>query len=239
MKHEYIKYREGNPGLVLLFGGWGSGPELFEEYEVPQGYDFLLCYDYRDMSFDFSLLDGYSKVRLVAWSMGVWAAGTVFGTICRLASGKDGGFVAEAGTGMVYIPWESRIAIGGTPFPVDNEKGIPEAIFDGTLAGLSWITLEKFRRRMCGPAQEHFMAHVPHRKVDELKEELDCIGKAVRGQKCHPEDFGWDMAIVGGADMIFPVASQKNAWESLGTEVRLIKRARHYDPDVFREILNP
>lgn len=226
MKQEYIIREDGNRGVVLMFGGWGSGPELFGCYAVPAGYDFILCYDYREMDFDYSILDGYSKVRLVAWSMGVWAAGHVFG------SGKD------ARNALAGSPvWESRIAIGGTPFPIDDSMGIPVNIFAGTLENLSEITLAKFRRRMCGPEMGHFMEHLPGRGLDELRDELDSIGKAVAACPCD-SGFGWDMAVIGGSDMIFPPQNQKNAWENLGVELHEAEDARHYEPSIFKFVLS-
>jgi len=237
MEQEYI-IREGNPGLVLLFGGWGAGPELFREYSVPEGYDFLLCYDYRDMSFDRSVLEGYRKIRLAAWSMGVWAAGQVFGDGIKPEEESGERPETRFGNGTGDLIWENRTAIGGTPFPIDDFRGIPEAVFDGTLTRLSWIVLEKFRRRMCGASLEHFMAHLPHRNVDELKEELVCIRDAVKASPgvC---SFKWDTAIVGSSDMIFPASNQIDAWKSLGVEVQLVEGARHYDPSVFRKVLKP
>ena len=72
MKQVFIK-KDNNTSVFLLFGGWGTSPELFAGYEIKHGYDFMLCYDYRDLDFDVSLLDGYDNVVPLAWSMGVWA----------------------------------------------------------------------------------------------------------------------------------------------------------------------
>lgn len=199
-----------------MFGGWGSGPELFREYAVPDGYDFMLCYDYRDMEFDFSMLEGYSDVRLVAWSMGVWAAGQVLGN-------HD-------------MRWGRRVAINGTTFPVNDTMGIPVDIFKGTLDGMSPVTLAKFRRRMCGSSLEHFMAHMPDRNADELKEELACILYNVDSSSVDCR-FGWDMAVICGADKIFPAQNQRNAWESLGVETMFVETAWHYEPSVFKAAL--
>ena len=120
MEQRFIK-KENNPRLLLFFAGWGSDEHLFSR-PVEDGYDYLLCFDYRTLDFDYSLLDGYREIRLLAWSreirllawsMGVWVAGQVL-------TGKD-------------YPWQMRLAVGGTPFPIDDRKGIPEAIFRATL----------------------------------------------------------------------------------------------------------
>ena len=41
-----------------------------------------------------------------------------------------------------------RVALNGTVTPVDDLKGIPQQVFEGTLEGLNESTLEKFIRRM-------------------------------------------------------------------------------------------
>ena len=82
MKQRFIK-KENNPRLLLFFAGWGSDERLFDR-PVADGYDYLLCFDYRSPDFDYALLDGYREIRLLAWSMGVWAAGqTLAGVTIR------------------------------------------------------------------------------------------------------------------------------------------------------------
>ena len=72
-----------------------------------------MCWDYRDLDFDAGVLEGYSTTRVLAWSMGVWVAGQVL-------------------SGMDMAPGY-RVAVNGTPFPIHDSLGIPEAVFDGTL----------------------------------------------------------------------------------------------------------
>lgn len=86
----------------------GSDENLFRR-TVAEGYDCLLCFDYRTLEFDYSLLDGYREIRLLAWSMGVWVAGQIL-------------------SGRTY-PWEMKLAVNGTPFPIDDRRGIAEAVF--------------------------------------------------------------------------------------------------------------
>lgn len=66
MKQLFIK-KENSPRLLLFFAGWGSDENLFRR-TVAEGYDCLLCFDYRTLEFDYSLLDGYREIRLLAWS---------------------------------------------------------------------------------------------------------------------------------------------------------------------------
>ena len=99
MKQDFI-IKNDNSSLLLVFGGWGTWTGLFSEGPFPEGYDVLLCYDYRTMDFDPSALSGYGTVRLIAWSMGVWVAS-------RVLAGAD-------------VRWEKRIAVNGTLTPVDD-----------------------------------------------------------------------------------------------------------------------
>ena len=113
---------------MLFFAGWGSEENLFR-HPVEEGYDYLLCFDYRTLDFDYTPIEGYTEIRLLAWSMGVWVASRVF-------------------TGHSFS-WQMKLAVNGTPFPIDDRRGIPEMIFKGTLEHFSEDTLTRFRRRMC------------------------------------------------------------------------------------------
>lgn len=126
---------------------------------LPQHRDLIICYDYRSLDFDKTLLSTYTQIQVVAWSMGVWAASQVL-------QGSN-------------LPITQSIAINGTPFPIDDARGIPPIIFEGTLNNLSEATLQKFRRRMCGSGSDFkaFCEIAPQRTVEELKEELAAIRK--------------------------------------------------------------
>ena len=58
--------------------------------------------------------------------MGVWAASMVL---------RD-----------MDLPICERVALNGTVTPVDDLKGIPQQVFEGTLEGLNEVALEKFIR---------------------------------------------------------------------------------------------
>ena len=55
MKQRFIK-KEGNSTLLLFFAGWGSDENLFAG-PVQEECDCLLCFDYKDLDFDYSLLE--------------------------------------------------------------------------------------------------------------------------------------------------------------------------------------
>ena len=64
MKQEFI-IKQNNPHLLLFFAGWGMDKHPFEDY-TPSNRDFLVCYDYTSLDFDYSLLHGYETVDVVA-----------------------------------------------------------------------------------------------------------------------------------------------------------------------------
>lgn len=208
MKQIFIKKAQ-NPHLLLFFAGWGADEQLLD-YPVCEGYDYLLCFDYRSMDFDYSLLEGYRSIRLLAWSMGVWAASCVF-------AGKS-------------YPWEMRLAVNGTPCPIDDVYGIPEAIFSGTLKNFSEQTLVRFRRRMCGSAEEvkRFLAHAPYRSLEELRDELAVLDRNVRAQET--PSFVWDKVVVGQQDKIFPASNQLHYW--IG-KAKVVEAAMEHYADTF------
>lgn len=212
MKQIYL-VRKHYPRLLLFFAGWGADENLFRDYH-PDESDFLLCYDYRSLAFDSSALASYREIRLVAWSMGVWAAAQVL-------SGLP-------------LPLTKCIAVNGTPFPISDEKGIPEAVFNGTLEGFSPVTLQKFRRRMCGSTEtvKAFLAHEPFRPLEELREELACLKQEIVSRPAAP--FKWDKAVVGSRDKIIPACNQEAAWRDTET---IVCDEEHYSEVLFREIL--
>ena len=228
MKQYFIR-NDGNDRLILFFGGWGSWPSLFMDNKIADGYDCLLCYDYREMTFDPDLLTGYSRVCVLAWSMGVAVADRILS-----------GYLGPASSLHGYLPCiESATAVGGTVFPVNDRFGIPEAVFSGTLENMSEQVLARFRRRMCGKDLEYYMSCRPDRNSGELKDELTALQDFVKDEYEH--HMRWDLAVVGGRDMIFPAANQSAAWEYGPEEyraARIVKvDAAHYSSALFDYLL--
>lgn len=214
MKHYFIQ-KQDRPHLILFFAGWGMDEHPFIDY-APANSDLLLCYDYRSPEFDFTLLKEYESIRLIAWSMGVWAASQV---------------LQHAG-----LPISESIAVNGTMTPVSEDKGISGTIFEGTLNGLNEATLRKFLRRMCGSgdALNLFLAKRPQRPVEELKEELFLIGK--QAEMLPVSDFEWSKAVVCNCDLIFTPDNQQQAWQAIGTEIEE-HHLPHYSEELLRKII--
>ena len=129
MKQHFI-IKNNQKHLLLFFAGWGMDETPFLQIH-PTNKDWLICYDYRSLEFDAIILQEYSEITLIAWSMGVWAASQIMKQYPSLTLSQS-------------------IAINGTPYPIHETKGITPAIFEGTLQGLNEQSLQKFQRRMCG-----------------------------------------------------------------------------------------
>lgn len=215
MQQTYLINRR-QPKLLLFFTGWGMDATPFAHYR-PQECDLLIGYDYRTLHFDYEQLRGYDHIHLVAWSMGVWAASHV------MANGQ--------------WPILSSTAINGTPYPVDEARGIPPPLFQATCEGLTEASLLKFQRRMCGSNEAfgRFRSVAPCRPVAELKEELVAIG--LQQQRLAPPSFTWQQAVIGGNDRIFPPQHQQTAWQGSCPSIRLGDEA-HYDETLFKLHLN-
>jgi hypothetical protein len=192
---------------------------------APADADVMLCYDYRQLDFSPEWVAGYEQITLWAWSMGVWAASQTFGVPVT-----EGASEREATP--VILPFAEKIAINGTPMPIDDACGIPVAIFEGTLAAMDPVSLRKFNRRMCGSSEVfgRFVKKIPHRPVDELKDEMEVIGREVRRRPL--ARFAWTKALIGERDLIFTLANQKRAWEQLGIPYE-VRDAAHYDEHFF------
>ena len=133
MKQHFI-IKNNQKHLLLFFAGWGMDETPFLQIH-PTNKDWLICYDYRSLEFDAIILQEYSEITLIAWSMGVWAASQIM---------KQ----------YPSVTLSQSIAINGTPYPIHETKGITPAIFEGTLQGLNEQSLQKFQRRMCGSKEK-------------------------------------------------------------------------------------
>lgn len=203
------------PTLELFFAGWGmdSHPFAWAGNSPHAAHcDFAVCYDYTDMTLNAEALRSYSEVRVRAWSLGVYAASLVLPAL--------------------QCPVSSALAINGTLTPVDDNLGIPVAVYDATVENLSAESLDRFNRRMCGVHRAVFEARrSPQslaRTVDSLLAELrhirECAARTDRAQFT-----GWNMAVLSKKDRIFPIANMRKAWSAIPV---LELDEPHYMPDI-------
>ena len=195
MKMQWVR-RDDSPGLILFLNGWGMDGGTVTP-EPPTGWDLVTFFDYRDLEVGEAALllpEKYATVVLVAWSMGVWAAG-------------------------VFTPQAERItasvAVNGTSRPIDDEYGIPGELYEETVKHFSEKSRSSFTRRMCGGAgaAERFRRIGPERPLDEQRRELESIRRHCdAGEPKNPYPF--DAAVIGGRDRIMPTENQVRHWHS-------------------------
>lgn len=194
MLSKYVSRHAKNRRLILIFTGWGMDWRPCRGLKA-DGYDIMVIWDYRELTYNWKPLLRYDEICLLAWSMGVFAASVT--------------------THELLPRMTKRIAVNGTLTPVDDSQGIPEAIFRGTLAGLTPGSLRKFRRRMCTSAQEFaaFAERKPKRPFEEVLDELQALDMHCTFHV--PQINRWDLAVISRDDAIFPAANQLNAWHNL------------------------
>lgn len=202
--------------MVIFFAGWGMTSRPFRNIKC--NHDLLVVYDYNDFCLDISLLKGYSNYYLFAWSFGVYAASK---------------FIDENRN----LPIGLTMAINGTTVPINNEKGIPENIFLGTLNNLTEKSVLKFYRRMCrNSAQyEDFLKNIPERDIASLRNELENMFS--HSKLFSYSNVVWDKVIIGMNDRIFPAVNQHKAWETSGVS-RVITTDESHLPDDLGSIIN-
>ena len=191
----YKQTKTGNSQLLLVFSGWAASPEVFRQLETEPDTDLWICYDYRGMDFEGEALSGYRKIRLVAWSLGVWAASVVFG--------------------KKPVSFTEAIAVNGTPCPVHDQWGIPETIFRGTLDNVTEEGMRRFNRRMCGK-RDILQAYeqIPPRPLADIREELEYLYAEIK--KASPASAlfnGWTQALISSKDRIFPTENLRAFWQ--------------------------
>ena len=213
MKHEFL-IRNGSPRLIILFAGWGMDSRPFGCLQPAGGYDLAVVWDYRTLQLEADL-SGYGEVCIVAWSYGVSMASI------WLDNHRE-------------LPVTRRVAVCGTLYPVDESRGIPEAVFRATMENLNDTTLRKFYQRMVGgrKAFDEFKSVMPLRDVAELREELESIERYA-SEAGERNIHHWDTVIVSDTDYVIPTANQLKGWEG-HRGVRVVAGS-HY-PD-FGQIL--
>ena len=138
--------------VIVVFGGWAVGPDVFAHLAGPQ--DLLFASDYRNLDAELPDLSGYQSVTLVAWSFGVAA---------YAHWQKDR-----------TDPFDRKIAVNGTLAPVDEARGIPPAVLAKTAEGLSEQSFAQFLRRT-------FNAPQPPRSIDVEARRAELHAVAARG----------------------------------------------------------
>ena len=193
MQYHWLNKRDGNKKLLLFFCGWSFDYKPFERLDC-NDYDVLMLYDYNDLSIPIEIL-GYEEYFLITWSMGVFVA--------YLLKEK--------------LPeFKEKIAINGTPFPVDNEKGIPIKTFDLTLKYVDTGLQGKFQRNLF-KTEEDFQKYLQNpvaREIPNQASELVSLKKLIDKTDVDYKKY-YNRAIISNTDKIIPTRNQHNCWDNV------------------------
>lgn len=193
MQYHWLNKKDGNKKLLLFFCGWSFDYKPFERLEC-NDYDVLMLYDYNDLSIPIEIL-GYEEYFLITWSMGVFVA--------YLLKEK--------------LPeFKEKIAINGTPFPVDNEKGIPIKTFDLTLKHVETGLQGKFQRNLF-KTEEEFQKYLQNpvaREIPNQASELVSLKKLIDKTDVDYKKY-YNRAIISNTDKIIPTRNQHNCWDNV------------------------
>jgi len=188
----YIRRRDKNKHLVVLYGAWGTDENVFAPL-CNDEFDFILFYNYSaDEALVLPETKTYEKITLIGWSMGVWAA--------EYLSLKTG-----------IIP-DVTIAINGTPIPADDQYGIPVRLIEGTLNNITEGNMEKFYLRMFGDKKTYLINidRIPKRNLKSLQDELRWLYNRIMEQK--EPGFRWDYSVTSEINRVFPAENLNNYW---------------------------
>ena len=177
MQRRWLARGDGSD-LVLVFSGWVLGAEPFAG--LTGAADVLLVEDYTTLD-ELPEVAGFGHVALLAYSFGVASAAH---------------WLAQTGAKV-----DRKVAVAGTLYPADAEKGIAPETVRATAEGLTPDTFSKFCRRagLDGPA--------PEIDIEAARAELLAI--ADRGAAPDP---GFDQVWIPKRDRIIPTRAQHAAW---------------------------
>jgi len=204
----YIRRRDKNDHLVVLYGGWGTDENVFTPL-CNDDFDFILFYNYSaDEALVLPETKKYSRITLIGWSLGVWAA--------EYLSPKTG------------IKPDVSIAVNGTPVPADDDYGIPLHVFEGTLNNITEENIDKFYLRMFGDKRTYDsnIELIPHRTLTSLHNELRWLYNRIMEQK--EPGFKWDYAVTSGCDRVFPSKNLAGYWEKENDTKNIVLQLPHY-----------
>ena len=215
MQYKYLINDPSNDRLIIFFTGWSTDWKIVDDIIIPDGYDLLCFWDYREIE-TLDLKKAYREAIIIAWSFGVKAAERFFSFNSNL------------------LNVTGRYAINGTSFPVHAELGISPEIFEATLTNLTESSLNKFRLRICGSRRQwlNYSKNLStNLSIKELKEELNCFRDP---DKAREMNDWWDYAFISENDKIFSLDNQKKGWNE--TPFGLLTGQQHL-PD-FQKIIN-
>ena len=193
--HYHRLNQQNNSRLIVFLAGWSFDFYPFEFLEC-ENSDVLFVYDYNTINReDLELLKtcAYSEKFLISWSMGVYTA--------YLLKDKLPNFT-------------SKIAVNGTPYPIDNDFGIPERTFDLTLKYAESGLQGKFYENVFSDKEllEKYLENPVKRTIQNRVNELQSLNELIRSQNITYNGNFYNKAIIGDNDKIIPTKNQIKMW---------------------------
>lgn len=133
-----------NREVIVVFGGWAAGPQVFSHLTGSQ--DILFASDYTALDAELPDVSAYDSVSLLAWSFGVAA-------------------YAHWQQGRADV-FDRKVAVNGSLHPVSRDRGIPPAVFSRTAETLSHTAYQSFLTRVFGSAQPEQPLDVEARRAE-------------------------------------------------------------------------
>jgi biotin synthesis protein BioG len=191
---------QNNKKLIIFFAGWSFDQIPFKFLDC-EDFDVMIVYDYSAFNTKtyislFALqktAKQYEKTYLLAWSMGVYVAYLL----------KD------------KLPnFSKKVAINGTPFPVDDQFGIPQKMFLLTLRHAETGLEGKFYQNVFDNNEEYerYSKTSVARSIKNRVEELQALYDKIKVTKVVYKDY-YDKALVSNNDKIIPTKNQLNFWK--------------------------
>lgn len=218
MKHHWLN-KANNENLIIFFCGWSFDHKPFENLDCGKN-DIVVFYDYKELEFPQAIFNGYKKYFLITWSMGVYIA-----------------YILRE-----VLPWfDKKIAINGTPFPIDDELGIPQRTFDLTLKYVDSGLRGKFQQNLFkNPTDyEKYLCNPVERSIKDRAEELTILNDFIKNRD-HEYNIFYNCAIISDTDKIIPTRNQVRFWEKYNTPSILLDNGHFpfYEFKSWDEILN-
>lgn len=143
MNFRWLK-QEQSAEVIVIFGGWAVGPEVFSHLEGAQ--DLIFVSDYRDLNAELPDLAAYARRSLLAWSFGVASYG-------HWQQGRPD-------------PFTRKVAVNGSLTPVDRETGVPPIAMRKTMETLTQEAYQLFLARVFGAPRPKAVIDVAARRAE-------------------------------------------------------------------------
>ena len=200
--------KQNNDKLIIFFAGWSFDYKPFEFLDC-EDFDVLIIYDYNTPTSKSKIsvlpsredIEKYPQKYLIAWSMGVFMAYQM----------------------REQLPqFKKKLAVNGTPFPVDDEFGIPQKPFLLTLRHAKTGLEGKFYQNIFEKPEEfeRYQATPVERSIENREQELKTLYAKIKEteilKQVQDDKFStyYDKALVSNNDKIIPTKNQLNFWQN-------------------------